>query len=231
MHFSTVEQFIGNTPLVRLQRLPGETTNVVLAKLEGNNPAGSVKDRAAMSMIRGAEARGEINLGDTLIEATSGNTGIALAMAAAIKGYRMVLIMPEHMSLERRAGMKAYGAEIILTPKEGGMEASIDLARKMAAAGEGRELKQFGTADNPRAHYEGTGPEIWRDTGGKVTHFVSAMGTTGTNMGTSRYLKEHNPDIQILGVPPAEGAQLPGFRRWLLVFLSSFFVLVCVFCL
>ena len=214
MHFSTVEQFIGNTPLVRLQRLPGETTNVVLAKLEGNNPAGSVKDRAAMSMIQCAEARGEIKPGDTLIEATSGNTGIALAMAAAIKGYRMVLIMPEHMSLERRAGMKAYGAEIILTPKEGGMEASIDLARKMAAAGEGRVLNQFGNADNPRAHYEGTGPEIWRDTGGKVTHFVSAMGTTGTIMGTSRYLKEHNPDIQIIGVHPAEGAQIPGIRRW-----------------
>ena len=214
MPFPSVEQFIGNTPLVRLQRLPGETTNVVLAKLEGNNPAGSVKDRAAMSMIRGAEARGEITPGDTLIEATSGNTGIALAMAAAIKGYRMVLIMPEHMSLERRAGMKAYGAEIILTPKEGGMEASIDLARTMAAAGKGRVLNQFGNPDNTRAHYEGTGPEIWRDTEGKVTHFVSAMGTTGTIMGTSRYLKERNPAIQIVGVHPAEGAQIPGIRKW-----------------
>ncbi|MEK7322541.1 MAG: cysteine synthase CysM [Pseudomonadota bacterium] len=214
MHFPTIEHFIGNTPLVRLQRLPGDTTNVVLVKLEGNNPAGSVKDRPALSMIRRAEERGEIRPGDTLIEATSGNTGIALALAAAIKGYRMVLIMPEHMSVERRAAMKAYGAEIIFTSREGGMEAAIDLARNMEAAGEGKLLNQFANPDNPRAHYEGTGPEIWRDTDGKVTHFVSAMGTTGTIMGTSRYLKERNPQIQIVGVHPAEGAQIPGIRAW-----------------
>jgi len=214
MNFPTVESLIGNTPLVRLQRLPGVTTNAVLAKLEGNNPAGSVKDRPALSMIRRAEERGEIQPGDTLIEPTSGNTGIALAMAAAIKGYRMVLIMPEHMSSERRAGMLAYGAEIILTPKDGGMEAAIDLARRMEAEGKGRVLDQFANPDNPRAHYEGTGPEIWRDTDGKITHFVSAMGTTGTIMGTSRFLKERNPDIQIIGVHPAEGASIPGIRRW-----------------
>jgi len=214
MRFPTIEDFIGNTPLVRLQRLPGVTTNTVLVKLEGNNPAGSVKDRPALSMIRRAEERGEIRPGDTLIEPTSGNTGIALAMAAAIKGYRMVLIMPEHMSSERRAGMKAYGAEIILTPKDGGMEAAIDLARNMEAEGKGRVLDQFANPDNPRAHYEGTGPEIWRDTGGKITHFVSAMGTTGTIMGTSRFLKERNPDIQIVGVHPVEGASIPGIRRW-----------------
>jgi cysteine synthase B len=214
MSFPTVENFIGNTPLVRLQRLPGITTNTVLVKLEGNNPAGSVKDRPAMNMIRGAEERGEIEPGDTLIEPTSGNTGIALAMAAAIKGYRMILIMPEHMSEERRAGMKAYGAEIVLTAKEGGMEAAIDLARKMEAEGEGKVLNQFANPDNPGAHYQGTGPEIWRDTERKVTHFVSAMGTTGTIMGTSRFLKERNPDIQIIGVQPAEGAQIPGIRRW-----------------
>ena len=214
MNFPTIEHFIGNTPLVRLQRLPGETTNVILAKLEGNNPAGSVKDRPALSMIRHAEERGEIHPGDTLIEPTSGNTGIALAMAAAIKGYRMVLIMPEHMSVERRAVMKAYGAEIILTPKQGSMEAAIDLARKMEEEGEGKVLNQFGNEDNPRAHYDGTGPEIWRDTGGKLTHFVSAMGTTGTIMGTSRYLKERNANIQIVGVHPAEGAQIPGIRKW-----------------
>ena len=214
MNFPTVESLIGNTPLVHLQRLPGVTTNAVLAKLEGNNPAGSVKDRPALSMIRRAEERGEIQPGDTLIEPTSGNTGIALAMAAAIKGYRMVLIMPEHMSSERRAGMLAYGAEIILTPKDGGMEAAIDLARRMEAEGKGRVLDQFANPDNPRAHYEGTGPEIWRDTDGKITHFVSAMGTTGTIMGTSRFLKERNPDIQVVGVHPAEGAQIPGIRRW-----------------
>ena len=214
MNFPTVESLIGNTPLVHLQRLPGVTTNAVLAKLEGNNPAGSVKDRPALSMIRRAEERGEIQPGDTLIEPTSGNTGIALAMAAAIKGYRMVLIMPEHMSSERRAGMLAYGAEIILTPKDGGMEAAIDLARRMEAEGKGRVLDQFANPDNPRAHYEGTGPEIWRDTDGKITHFVSAMGTTGTIMGTSRFLKERNPDIQIIGVHPAEGASIPGIRRW-----------------
>ncbi len=214
MHFPTIEDFIGNTPLVRLQRLPGATTNVVLAKLEGNNPAGSVKDRPALSMIRRAEERGEIQPGDTLIEATSGNTGIALALAAAIKGYRLVLIMPEHMSVERRAVMKAYGAEIVLTPRAGSMEAAIDLARKMEVAGEGKVLDQFANPDNPRAHYEGTGPEIWRDTGGKITHFVSAMGTTGTIMGTSRYVKERKPDVQIVGVHPAEGAQIPGIRKW-----------------
>jgi len=214
MNFPTIEQFIGNTPMVRLQRLPGETTNAVLVKLEGNNPAGSVKDRAALSMIRRAEERGEIHPGDTLIEPTSGNTGIALAMAAAIKGYRMVLIMPEHMSAERRAGMKAYGAEIVSTPKNGGMEAAIDLARRMESEGRGKVLNQFANPDNPRAHYEGTAPEIWRDTEGKITHFVSAMGTTGTIMGTSRFLKERNREIQIVGVHPAEGAQIPGIRRW-----------------
>ena len=214
MNFPTIEGFIGNTPLVRLQRLPGETTNTVLVKLEGNNPAGSVKDRPALNMIRSAEQRGNIHPGETLIEPTSGNTGIALAMAAAIKGYRMVLIMPEHMSAERRAGMKAYGAEIILTPRDGGMEAAIDLARRMEKEGQGKVLNQFANPDNPQAHYEGTGPEIWRDTGGRVTHFVSAMGTTGTIMGTSRFLKERNPDIQVIGVHPAEGAQIPGIRRW-----------------
>jgi len=214
MDFPTIESFIGNTPLVRLQRLPGNTTNSVLVKLEGNNPAGSVKDRPALNMIRSAEQRGDIQPGDTLIEPTSGNTGIALAMAAAIKGYRMVLIMPEHMSAERRAGMKAYGAEIILTAKDGGMEAAIDLARHMEKEGKGKVLNQFANPDNPLAHYAGTGPEIWRDTGGGITHFVSAMGTTGTIMGTSRFLKERNPDIQIVGVHPAQGAQIPGIRRW-----------------
>lgn len=214
MNFSLLEDFIGNTPLVRLQRLPGATSNVVLVKLEGNNPAGSVKDRAALSMIRHAEARGEIAPGDTLIEATSGNTGIALAMAAAIKGYRMVLIMPEHMSVERRAVMKAFGAELVLVPREGGMEAARDLAVHMEQAGQGKRLDQFSNPDNPCAHYEGTGPEIWRDTGGKITHFVSAMGTTGTVMGVSRYLKEKNPSIQIVGVHPEEGANIPGIRRW-----------------
>lgn len=214
MGFPTVEDFIGNTPLVRLQRLPGDTTNTLLAKLEGNNPAGSVKDRPALSMIQQAEARGEIRPGDTLIEATSGNTGIALAMAAAIKGYRMVLVMPENMSLERRAVMKSYGAEIILTPREGSMEAAIDLARAMEAAGEGVVLDQFSNPDNPRAHQEGTGPEIWRDSRGLLTHFVSSMGTTGTIMGTSRYLKAQNPAVQIIGVQPQEGSSIPGIRRW-----------------
>jgi S-sulfo-L-cysteine synthase (O-acetyl-L-serine-dependent) len=214
MNVPTIESFIGNTPLVRLQRLPGQTTNTVLVKLEGNNPAGSVKDRPALNMIRGAERRGDIQAGDTLIEATSGNTGIALAMAAAIKGYRMVLIMPEHMSAERRTGMKAYGAEIILTPRDGGMEAAIELARRMEKEGRGTVLDQFANPDNPGAHYAGTGPEIWRDAAGKVTHFVSAMGTTGTIMGTSRFLKERNPGIQVVGVHPAEGAQIPGIRRW-----------------
>lgn len=214
MNFPTLEDFVGNTPLVRLQRLLQGSSNTILAKLEGNNPAGSVKDRPALSMIKHAEARGEISPGDTLIEATSGNTGIALAMAAATKGYRMVLIMPEHMSVERRAVMRAFGAEIILTPKAGSMEAAIDLAAEMEARGEGKVLNQFGNFDNPLAHYEGTGPEIWRDTQGKVTHFVSSMGTTGTIMGVSRYLKEQNPDIQIVGVQPSEGASIPGIRRW-----------------
>lgn len=214
MTFPTLESFVGNTPLVRLQRLPGATSNTLLVKLEGNNPAGSVKDRPALSMIKHAEARGEIKPGDRLIEATSGNTGIALAMAAAIKGYKMTLIMPDNMSEERRASMKAYGAEIILTPAEGSMEAAIDLARAMEADGKGRILDQFANPDNPCAHYEGTGPEIWRDTHGTVTHFVSAMGTTGTIMGTSKYLKEQNPAIQIVGVQPQDGAKIPGIRRW-----------------
>ena len=214
MTFPTLEDYVGNTPLVRLQRLPGATSNTILVKLEGNNPAGSVKDRPALSMIRHAEARGEIQPGDTLIEATSGNTGIALAMVAAMKGYRMVLIMPEHMSVERRAAMHAYGAEIILTPKEGSMEAAIDLARKMEAEGKGKVLDQFSNPDNPLAHYEGTGPEIWRDTDQRITHFVSAMGTTGTIMGTSRFLKEQNAEVRIIGVQPTEGSSIPGIRRW-----------------
>ncbi|GAW84811.1 cysteine synthase B [Bathymodiolus platifrons methanotrophic gill symbiont] len=214
MTYSTIEAFIGNTPLVRLQRLVASESNTILVKLEGNNPAGSVKDRPAISMIQHAEARGEIKPGDRLIEATSGNTGIALAMAAAIKGYQLTLIMPDNMSEERRASMKAYGADLILTPAEGSMEAAIDLARKMEAEGKGRVLDQFANPDNPLAHYEGTGPEIWQDTQGQVTHFVSAMGTTGTIMGTSRFLKEQNPDIQIVGVQPEEGAKIPGIRRW-----------------
>lgn len=214
MENPTIEGFVGNTPLVRLQRLSAATDNLVLAKLEGNNPAGSVKDRPAMSMIRHAEDRGEIKPGDTLIEATSGNTGIALAMVAAIRGYRMILIMPEHMSLERRAVMTSFGAEILLTPEDGSMEAAIDLAREMQDRGEGRILDQFSNPDNPCAHYEGTGPEIWRDTRGTVTHFVSSMGTTGTIMGTGRYLKEQNPSVQIVGVQPGEGASIPGIRRW-----------------
>ena len=209
-----IEDTVGNTPLVRLKRLPGNTGNVVLVKLEGNNPAGSVKDRPALSMIRRAEARGEIKPGDTLIEATSGNTGIALAMAAAMMGYRMVLVMPEHLSVERRQTMGAFGARFVLTPREGGMEAAIDTARRMEAAGEGKVLDQFSNPDNPLAHYEGTGPEIWRDTEGSITHFVSSMGTTGTIMGTSRYLKEKNPAIQVVGVQPEEGAQIPGIRKW-----------------
>lgn len=212
--FLTIEAYVGNTPLVRLQRLPGDTSNIIMAKLEGNNPAGSVKDRPALSMIKHAEERGDIRPGDTLIEATSGNTGIALAMAAAIKGYEMILIMPEHMSEERRAVMKAFGAEIILTSEEGGMEAAIDLSREMEADKKGIVLDQFSNQDNPLSHYEGTGPEIWRDTHGKITHFVSSMGTTGTIMGTSRYLKEQNPEIQIIGVQPIEGAKIPGIRRW-----------------
>ena len=210
----TIEGHVGNTPLVRLQRLPGQTTNTILAKLEGNNPAGSVKDRAAVNMIAGAEKRGDIRPGDTLIEATSGNTGIALAMAAAIKGYHMVLVMPDSMSVERRAVMKAFGAEIVLTPGEQSMEGAIDRAREMQAQGRGKILDQFGNPDNPEAHYRGTGPEIWRDTNATVTHFVSAMGTTGTIMGVSRFLKEQDPAVQIVGVQPREGACIPGIRRW-----------------
>ncbi len=214
MTFPTIESFVRDAPLVRLQRLPGNTSNVILAKMEGNNPAGSVKDLPALSMIKRAEARGEIKPGDRLIEATSGNTGIALAMVAAIKGYKMTLIMPDNMSDERKASMKAYGAEIILTPASGSMEAAIDLARKMESEGQGRILDQFANADNPLAHYESTGPEIWHDTQGKVTHFVSSMGTTGTIMGTSRYLKEQNTGIQIIGVQPEGDSKIPGIRRW-----------------
>lgn len=210
----TLEEFVGNTPLVRLQRLPVAAGNLVLAKLEGNNPAGSVKDRPALSMIRRAEERGEIRPGDTLIEATSGNTGIALAMAAAIRGYHMVLVMPEHMSLERRGAMRAFGAEMVLTPAAGSMEAAIDRALDLAREGRGRVLDQFSNPDNPRAHYEGTGPEIWRDTDGAITHFVSSMGTTGTIMGVSRFLKEKDRSIQIVGVQPKSGACIPGIRRW-----------------
>ncbi len=223
MSFPTIESFVGNTPLVRLQRLAGETSNTILVKLEGNNPAGSVKDRPALSMIQHAEARGEIKPGDTLIEATSGNTGIALAMAAAIKGYRMVLLMPENMSVERRAAMAAYGAELIVVSRESGMEGARDLALQMQDEGKGKVLDQFSNPDNPLAHYETTGPEIWRDTNHQVTHFVSAMGTTGTIMGTSRYLKEVNSDIQIVGVQPMEGASIPGIRRWPPEYLPTIF--------
>ncbi len=223
MTIPTIEACVGNTPLVRLQRLSGETSNRILVKLEGNNPAGSVKDRPALSMIKHAEARGEIKPGDTLIEATSGNTGIALAMVAAIKGYRMVLIMPEHMSEERRGVMKAFGAKIILVSREQGMEGARDLAKTMEEEGKGKVLDQFSNPDNPRAHYEGTGPEIWRDTAGEVTHFVSAMGTTGTIMGTSLYLKEQNPAIEIIGVQPGEGANIPGIRRWPEAYLPSIY--------
>ncbi|MGD9385657.1 MAG: cysteine synthase CysM, partial [Thioalkalispiraceae bacterium] len=221
--YPTIENFIGNTPLVRLQRLVGESSNNILVKLEGNNPAGSVKDRPALSMIRRAEERGEIKPGDTLIEATSGNTGIALAMAAAIKGYHMILIMPENMSVERRAVMQAYGAELIMVTAEASMEGARDLALKMQEEGRGKVLDQFSNPDNPAAHYFGTGPEIWRDTQGNVTHFVSAMGTTGTIMGTSQYLKEQNKNIQIVGVQPAEGARIPGIRRWPKEYLPSIF--------
>jgi len=216
--YKTLQDFVGNTPLVRLQRIPGATNdargNVILAKLEGNNPAGSVKDRPALSMIQRAEARGDIKPGDTLIEATSGNTGIALAMAAAIKGYKMILVMPENQSIERRQSMRAYGAELVLTPKDGGMELCRDVAERMRDEGKGIILDQFANPDNPVAHYEGTGPEIWRDTGGRITHFVSSMGTTGTIMGTSRYLKEMNPAINIVGCQPEEGSQIPGIRKW-----------------
>jgi len=216
--YMTLEEAIGHTPLVRLQRVIGAEIaargNVILGKLEGNNPAGSVKDRPAISMIRGAEERGQIKPGDTLIEATSGNTGIALAMAAAIKGYRMVLIMPEDLSIERVQTMKAYGAELILTPKSGGMEYARDLALQMQSDGKGLVLDQFANPDNPRVHYETTGPEIWNDTGGRITHFVSAMGTTGTITGVSRFLKEKNPAVRILGAQPAEGSRIPGIRKW-----------------
>jgi cysteine synthase B len=223
MYFPTIEDYVGKTPLVRLQRLPGDTSNVILAKLEGNNPAGSVKDRPAISMIQQAEIRGDIKPGDTLIEATSGNTGIALAMAAAIKGYRMVLIMPSNMSEERRASMRAYGAEIIAVSKEDGMEGARDLAERMQAEGKGTVLDQFANADNPLAHYRTTGPEIWQQTNGRVTHFVASMGTTGTVMGVSRYLKERNPDVRIVGLQPSEGASIPGIRRWPEAYLPKIF--------
>ena len=227
MPYLTIEDTIGNTPLVKLQRLPGDDAarrnNVILGKLEGNNPAGSVKDRPALSMIKHAEERGEIKSGDTLIEATSGNTGIALAMAAAMRGYRMVLVMPEHLSAERRQSMAAYGAKIILTPKSGGMEYARDLAEQMQKNGEGLILDQFANPDNPRSHYEGTGPEIWRDTEGRITHFVSAMGTTGTIMGVSQFLKEKNPKRGIMGAQPEEGSQIPGIRKWPDAYLPKIF--------
>ena len=230
--YKTLEDTIGETPLVRLLRVPGADNerrgNVILGKLEGNNPAGSVKDRPAISMIRRAEERGDIRPGDTLIEATSGNTGIALAMAAAIKGYRMVLIMPEDLSVERAQTMKAYGAELILTPRSGGMEYARDLALQMQAQGKGSVLDQFANADNPRIHYETTGPEIWRDTGGRITHFVSAMGTTGTITGVSRYLKERNPQVRIVGAQPSEGSRIPGIRKWPLEYLPKIYDPSCV---
>lgn len=221
--YKTLDDFVGNTPLVQLKRMAGNSSNTILLKLEGNNPAGSVKDRPAFSMISRAEARGEIKPGDTLIEATSGNTGIALAMVAAMRGYKMVLVMPENQSIERRQSMKAYGAELVLTPKDGSMELARDVAMKLQAEGEGVVLDQFANPDNPLAHYEGTGPEIWRDTAGKVTHFVSSMGTTGTIMGTSRFLKEQNPDIKIIGVQPEDGAQIPGIRKWPEEYLPSIY--------
>lgn len=223
MNFKTIDHFVGNTPLVKLQRMAGDTSNTILLKLEGNNPAGSVKDRPAYSMIMHAEARGEIKPGDTLIEATSGNTGIALAMVAAMRGYKMILVMPENQSIERRQSMRAYGAELVLTPKDGSMELARDVAMKLQAEGEGIVLDQFGNSDNPLAHYEGTGPEIWRDTAGKITHFIASMGTTGTIMGVSRYLKEQNPNIQIIGVQPEEGAQIPGIRKWPIEYMPKIF--------
>lgn len=225
--YKTLQDFVGNTPLVRLVRIPGaendKRNNVILAKLEGNNPAGSVKDRPALSMIVHAEARGDIKPGDTLIEATSGNTGIALAMAAAIKGYRMILVMPENQSVERRQSMRAYGAELVLTPRDGGMELCRDVAEKMRDEGKGIILDQFANPDNPLAHVEGTGPEIWRDTDGKITHFVSSMGTTGTIMGTSAFLKAQNPAIQIIGCQPEDGSQIPGIRKWPEAYLPKIF--------
>jgi cysteine synthase B len=227
MSYLTVDQVIGNTPLVQLQRIPGADNarrgNVILGKLEGNNPAGSVKDRAAISMIRHAQERGAIKPGDTLIEATSGNTGIALAMVAAILGYRMVLIMPEDLSIERAKTMKAFGAELLLTPKSGGMEYARDLAEQMQREGKGLVLDQFANADNPRAHFETTGPEIWRDTEGRITHFVSAMGTTGTITGVSHFLKEQNPAVQIIGAQPEEGSRIPGIRKWPQEYLPKIF--------
>jgi S-sulfo-L-cysteine synthase (O-acetyl-L-serine-dependent) len=212
--YHTIEDSVGNTPLVRLKRIPGDTSNVILAKLEGNNPAGSVKDRPALSMITHAEARGDIKPGDTLIEATSGNTGIALAMAAAMRGYKMILVMPENQSMERRQTMRAFGAELVLTAKEGSMELARDTAEKLRDEGRGIILDQFANPDNPLAHYEGTAPEIWRDTEGRITHFVSSMGTTGTIVGCSRFFKEKNPAIQVIGAQPEEGAQIPGIRKW-----------------
>jgi cysteine synthase B len=214
LQYPTIADCVGNTPLVRLQRLPGVTSNTLLLKLEGNNPAGSVKDRPALSMITRAELRGQIQPGDTLIEATSGNTGIALAMAAAIKGYKMILIMPDNSTAERKAAMTAYGAELILVTREEGMEGARDLAERMQAEGRGKVLDQFANGDNPEAHYRSTGPEIWQQTGGSITHFISSMGTTGTIMGTSRYLKEQNPQVQIVGLQPMEGSAIPGIRRW-----------------
>ena len=223
LQFPTIADCIGNTPLVRLQRLAGNTSNTLLVKLEGNNPAGSVKDRPALSMISRAELRGDIQPGDTLIEATSGNTGIALAMAAAIKGYRMILIMPDNSTAERKWAMTAYGAELILVSKEQGMEGARDLALQMQAEGKGKVLDQFGNGDNPEAHYHGTGPEIWQQTGGRITHFISSMGTTGTIMGTSRYLKEQNPAVQIVGLQPQEGSAIPGIRRWSEAYLPKIY--------
>ena len=223
MTYKTIESTVGHTPLVRLQRLPGNTTNTILVKLEGNNPAGSVKDRPALNMIIKAEQRGEIKPGDTLIEATSGNTGIALAMAAAMRGYKMKLIMPANQSQERRDAMAAYGAELISVTKEEGMEGARDLAQAMQARGEGRVLDQFANPDNPLAHYESTGPEIWEETGGAITHFVSSMGTTGTIMGCSQFFKEKNPEIQIIGLQPTDGASIPGIRRWPEAYLPSIF--------
>ena len=221
--YPTLESTVGNTPLVRLLRIPDDSSNVILGKLEGNNPAGSVKDRPALSMIVEAEKRGDIAPGDTLIEPTSGNTGIALAMVAAMKGYRMILVMPDNLSIERRQAMRAYGAELVLTPKSGGMEHARDLAVTLRDEGKGVILDQFANPDNPLAHYRGTGPEIWRDTQGKVTHFVSAMGTTGTIMGVSRFLKEKNPAIRIIGAQPAEGSQIPGIRKWAEAYLPKIY--------
>lgn len=223
MNIKTINDFVGNTPLVALQRMQGNTSNTILLKLEGNNPAGSVKDRPAHSMITRAEARGDIKPGDTLIEATSGNTGIALAMVAAMRGYHMTLVMPENQTIERQQSMKAYGAELVLTPADGSMELARDVAMKMQAEGEGIVLDQFGNMDNPQAHYEGTGPEIWRDTQGEITHFVSSMGTTGTIMGTSRYLKEQNEGVQIVGVQPEEGSRIPGIRKWPAEYMPKIF--------